>query len=116
MSSPEDHHEEQHEEQHGDTKVKKVRRMKASEEELDAAQVPLHLRDFCSHYLIPLNKCRRENYYLPWKCEEEKLLYERCQYREYLRRVRKMERLRKKIMKEKILEEERAAQQPAPQQ
>lgn len=31
---------------------------------------------------IPLNKCRQKNFYLPWKCEDERHTYEKCQYDE----------------------------------
>lgn len=41
----------------------------ATREEMSAARVPLAYRDSCAHLLIPLNKCRYEEYYLPWKCE-----------------------------------------------
>lgn len=33
------------------------------------ARLPLAYRDSCAHLLIPLNRCRFEEYYLPWKCE-----------------------------------------------
>lgn len=32
------------------------------------AKLPLAYRDSCAHLLIPLNKCRRETWYAPWKC------------------------------------------------
>jgi NADH-ubiquinone oxidoreductase B18 subunit (NDUFB7) len=32
--------------------------MKATLEELQAAQIPREYRDFCAHLLIPLNQCR----------------------------------------------------------
>lgn len=32
------------------------------------ARLPLAYRDSCAHLLIPLNKCRRETWYAPWKC------------------------------------------------
>eukprot|EP00899_Mesostigma_viride_P026895 jgi/Mesvir1/7390/Mv19191-RA.1 len=38
--------------------------------------------------LIPLNKCRREELYLPWKCQDERHAYEKCQYVEFLKRVK----------------------------
>ncbi|WFD35297.1 hypothetical protein MCUN1_002148 [Malassezia cuniculi] len=56
----------------------------ASLEECNAAHVPLGYRDSCSALLIPLNKCRRKTLYAPWKCEEERHTYERCQYEEYV--------------------------------
>lgn len=46
-------------------------------------------RDFCAHLLIPLNACRRDNFYLPWRCEHERHAYEKCQYFDYKRRVAK---------------------------
>lgn len=42
---------------------------KATREEMAAAHLPLAYRDGCAHLLIPLNRCRRAEYYLPWKCE-----------------------------------------------
>lgn len=36
---------------------------------MSAAKLPLAYRDSCAHLLIPLNRCRYEEYYLPWKCE-----------------------------------------------
>ena len=33
------------------------------------ARLPLAYRDSCAGLLIPLNKCRVKEFYLPWKCE-----------------------------------------------
>ena len=33
------------------------------------AKLPLAYRDSCANLLIPLNRCRVDTYYLPWKCE-----------------------------------------------
>lgn len=33
------------------------------------ARLPIQYRDTCAHLLIPLNRCRQQEYYLPWKCE-----------------------------------------------
>ncbi|PSR72865.1 hypothetical protein PHLCEN_2v11232 [Hermanssonia centrifuga] len=55
----------------------------ASQEELKAARVPLGWRDGCSALLLPLNVCRKEKYYLPWECENEKHAYEN-----YIRRMK----------------------------
>ncbi|KAI4736523.1 hypothetical protein E4T44_15250 [Aureobasidium sp. EXF-8845] len=41
----------------------------ASREEMSDARLPLAYRDTCAHLLIPLNRCRHNEYYLPWKCE-----------------------------------------------
>jgi len=60
----------------------------ASQEDLKANSIPLGWRDQCSSLLIPLNVCRRENNYLPWKCENERHTYEACQYKDYMRRMK----------------------------
>ncbi|KAJ7598926.1 B18 subunit of NADH:ubiquinone oxidoreductase [Mycena floridula] len=59
----------------------------ASQEELKANRVPLGWRDNCSALLIPLNLCRKQNYYLPWECQDQKHVYEKCQYDDYMRRM-----------------------------
>ncbi len=33
------------------------------------AKLPIQYRDNCANLLIPLNRCRVDSYYLPWKCE-----------------------------------------------
>ena len=57
------------------------------QEEVAKARVPLANRDCCVDVLIPLNECRRKNYYLPWKCEHERHAYELCQYKAYKSRT-----------------------------
>ncbi|OCK85002.1 hypothetical protein K432DRAFT_431869 [Lepidopterella palustris CBS 459.81] len=66
----------------------------ASREAMSEARLPLAYRDSCAHLLIPLNRCRYEEYYLPWKCENERHTYEKCQYEEFKKRVAKMDELR----------------------
>lgn len=51
------------------------------------AKIPLAWRDTCSHILIGLNKCRRETWWNPNKCEHERHIYEECEYNAYLQRV-----------------------------
>lgn len=38
--------------------------------------------------LLPLNVCRKDKYYLPWECENERHAYEKCQYEDYVRRMK----------------------------
>lgn len=88
----------------------------ASREAMSAAKLPIAYRDSCANLLIPLNRCRYEEYYLPWKCEvcqvfraafsrcgrsvtdcvfqTERHSYEKCQYDEFKKRVAKMDELR----------------------
>ncbi|KAL2038096.1 hypothetical protein N7G274_009043 [Stereocaulon virgatum] len=67
---------------------------RATREEMSAARLPLAYRDSCAHLLIPLNRCRFEEYYLPWKCVDERHSYEKCQYDEFKKRVAKMDEIR----------------------
>ncbi|KAK0672369.1 NADH-ubiquinone oxidoreductase B18 subunit-domain-containing protein [Cercophora samala] len=88
----------------------------ATREEMRDAKLPMAYRDSCGHLLIPLNRCRQDTYYLPWKCNvrtpprllfqltqpapnpsrrgDERHSYEKCQYVEFKKRVAKMDELR----------------------
>ncbi|CAO3685283.1 unnamed protein product [Umbelopsis vinacea] len=68
--------------------------MKATQKQMADARIPLEYRDYCAHLLIPLNKCRGETFYLPWKCENERHSYEKCQYEDYKRRMRVLDKAR----------------------
>eukprot|EP00177_Eucheuma_denticulatum_P005822 GFKZ01010624.1.p1 GENE.GFKZ01010624.1~~GFKZ01010624.1.p1 ORF type:complete len:102 (+),score=19.13 GFKZ01010624.1:250-555(+) len=65
-------------------------KMVATHEEMAEARVPMQWRDYCAHKLIPLNKCRRKNFYLPFRCEDLRHEYEKCQYEQYMLRVGEM--------------------------
>ena len=56
--------------------------MKVTREEMKAAQVPLAFRDYCAHILIPLNECRYDHWFSPFKCTDLRHAYEKCQYDE----------------------------------
>ncbi|CDP05403.1 unnamed protein product [Coffea canephora] len=56
------------------------KKMIATQEEMVEAKVPIPYRDQCAHLLIPLNKCRQAEFYLPWKCEDQRHSYEKCEY------------------------------------
>ena len=62
-----------------------------SEEEMKAAKIPLQWRDRCAAILVPLNKCRRETGFAPWKCTQLRHDYEECQYIDFQRRVQEYE-------------------------
>ena len=47
--------------------------VEATREQMSEAKLPLAYRDSCANLLIPLNRCRFETYYLPWKCEVRNL-------------------------------------------
>ena len=54
----------------------------ATQKQLSDAKIDLAYRDFCAHLLIPLNECESGATSLPWKCEHERHVYEKCQYKE----------------------------------
>ena len=54
--------------------------MIATEQEMKDARLDIMFRDYCAHLLIPLNKCRHDTWYAPWKCGDERHTYEKCQY------------------------------------
>jgi len=66
----------------------------ASQTELKAHKVPLPWRDQCSALLLPLNVCRKQTYYMPWECDHERHTYEKCQYDDYVRRMKALSKQR----------------------
>ena len=56
--------------------------MKASYEEMEAANLRLDERDYCAHLILDFYKCRRQNY--PWvaACKAEKHAWDECQFKE----------------------------------
>ncbi|KAJ3092164.1 hypothetical protein HK102_010125 [Quaeritorhiza haematococci] len=78
--------------------------MLISQEEMQRQQIPLEFRDYCAHLLPELNKCRVENYYLPWRCSKERVAWQKCQYDDYHRRMKVLEK------QKRLDEEQRAAQ------
>jgi len=62
----------------------------ASQTEAKRARIPLGWRDQCSSLLIPLNVCRKGTFYMPWECENERHAYEKCQYDDYMRRMKEL--------------------------
>ncbi|KAG2301708.1 hypothetical protein Bca4012_059945 [Brassica carinata] len=77
------------------------KKMIATQEEMVAAKVPLGYRDQCAHLLIPLNKCRQAEFFLPWKCEDERHVYEKCEYELVMERMLAMQKIREEEAKAK---------------
>ncbi|KAF6174601.1 hypothetical protein GIB67_006253 [Kingdonia uniflora] len=69
--------------------------MIATQAEMMEARVPIPYRDQCAHLLIPLNKCRSAELFLPWKCENERHTYEKCEYELVMERMLQMQKIRK---------------------
>jgi hypothetical protein len=64
--------------------------VQATREQMSEARLPMAYRDSCAHLLIPLNQCRRKEYYLPWKCEvgHERVKDRQTQWLTYAHRTR----------------------------
>ncbi|XP_027098281.1 NADH dehydrogenase [ubiquinone] 1 beta subcomplex subunit 7-like [Coffea eugenioides] len=77
------------------------KKMIATQEEMVEAKVPIPYRDQCAHLLIPLNKCRQAEFYLPWKCEDQRHSYEKCEYELVMERMLQMQKIREAEAKQK---------------
>mmetsp|Transcript_36928 Transcript_36928/g.94334 ORF Transcript_36928/g.94334 Transcript_36928/m.94334 type:complete len:80 (+) Transcript_36928:3-242(+) len=66
-------------------------RVPPNEQDCKDNLIDIGWRDYCSHLLIPLNKCRYREFFLPWKCEKERHAYEACQYHEFQYRMKKLQ-------------------------
>jgi NADH dehydrogenase (ubiquinone) 1 beta subcomplex subunit 7 len=56
--------------------------MIATEDEMEAAKLELHERDYCAHKLIDFRKCRSENFPYVANCKHEKHAYLTCEFEE----------------------------------
>ncbi|KMZ70434.1 NADH-ubiquinone oxidoreductase B18 subunit family protein, expressed [Zostera marina] len=88
----------------GEVKLGSSKPMIATRKEMVDEKVPIAYRDQCAHLLIPLNKCRSAELFLPWKCENERHTYEKCEYELVMERMLQMQKIRQR-------EEERLKQQ-----
>ncbi|KAL1832727.1 hypothetical protein ACET3Z_002378 [Daucus carota] len=70
------------------------KKMIATQQEMVDNRVPIPYRDQCAHLLIPLNKCRQSEFYLPWKCENERHSYEKCEYELVMERMLQMQKIK----------------------
>ncbi|CAH1763038.1 8199_t:CDS:2 [Entrophospora sp. SA101] len=68
--------------------------MIATQKEMSEAGLPLEWRDYCAHLALRLNKCRNSTWFLPWKCQDERHTYEKCQYEDYVRRMKILEKMK----------------------
>ncbi|TYH84104.1 hypothetical protein ES332_D02G176000v1 [Gossypium tomentosum] len=75
------------------------KKMIATQAEMVEDKVPIPYRDQCAHLLIPLNKCRQAEFYLPWKCEIERHSYEKCEYELVMERMLQMQKIREEEAK-----------------
>jgi hypothetical protein len=67
----------------------------ASKADMKKHKIPICWRDQCAGLLIPLNVCRKETWYNPLECTHERHMYEKCQHREYQKRIDAMDEHRR---------------------
>ena len=63
-----------------------IPKMQMTEQEMKDKKIHPAFRDFCAHLLVPLNKCRQDNNFAPWKCNDERHLYKACKWNDQIRR------------------------------
>ncbi|CAD5125239.1 DgyrCDS13481 [Dimorphilus gyrociliatus] len=80
---------------------REVRKNYATKEELQAANIKPHFRDYCAHLLLPFYKCRNDNW--PWvvNCKPELHAWEHCQYEDFVLRMKEYERERRLLERAK---------------
>uniref|UniRef100_A0A915CWB0 NADH dehydrogenase [ubiquinone] 1 beta subcomplex subunit 7 n=1 Tax=Ditylenchus dipsaci TaxID=166011 RepID=A0A915CWB0_9BILA len=88
---------------------RKKREMVATVEEMDRWQLDAHSRDYCAHKLIKWMQCMKENnpvanYY----CDHDKHDYYKCNYEDYIMRMKEYER-EKRLLARKVRKEKAAA-------
>ncbi len=55
---------------------------KYTDAEMNALKIPHEYRDYCAHLLIPLYKCRDDNFPFFSSCKPQEHEYMHCQYEE----------------------------------
>uniref|UniRef100_A0A0K0F6E4 NADH dehydrogenase [ubiquinone] 1 beta subcomplex subunit 7 n=1 Tax=Strongyloides venezuelensis TaxID=75913 RepID=A0A0K0F6E4_STRVS len=90
---------------YGFPKGRKPREMKVTMEEMDNWNLTTAQRDYCAHLLIPFLKCQRENApFVGHTCDTERHNWDRCEYDDYLMRIKEFERERR-LLKRKARKE-----------
>ncbi|KAA0146090.1 hypothetical protein FNF27_03577 [Cafeteria roenbergensis] len=69
-------------------KFSEERELKADPVWLKRERVQPILRDFCSHLMMPWQRCRAETRFASWKCGVEKHAWEECMEHEFARAMR----------------------------
>ncbi|MGH0135441.1 UNVERIFIED_CONTAM: hypothetical protein FKN15_008050 [Acipenser sinensis] len=56
--------------------------MVATQEQMNAAQLPIEQRDYCAHHLLKLMKCKRDNWPNFLACKHERHDWDYCEHQE----------------------------------
>ncbi|KAK2580413.1 hypothetical protein KPH14_006164 [Odynerus spinipes] len=89
----------------GFTKARKPRVMIATEAEMKAVRIPKDLRDYCAHLLLDVEACKRLNFPFIRNCEHEIHTYHKCEYEDYILRMKEFERERRLLERQKRTKE-----------
>ncbi|XP_058463882.1 NADH dehydrogenase [ubiquinone] 1 beta subcomplex subunit 7 [Malaya genurostris] len=87
---------------------RKERVMIATEQEMEAAKVPLENRDYCAHKLIAHMACRADVWPFAYKCAHEKHDYLNCQHEDYIYRMKEYEREKRLLLRKQRIEKKQA--------
>ncbi|KAM6218269.1 NADH dehydrogenase [ubiquinone] 1 beta subcomplex subunit 7 [Rhynchocyon petersi] len=87
---------------------RKERVMVATQQQMNDAQLPLHLRDYCAHHLIRLLKCKRDTFPNFLACKHEQHDWEYCEHLDYVSRMKEFERERRLLQRKKRREKREA--------
>ncbi|GAV04371.1 hypothetical protein RvY_14659 [Ramazzottius varieornatus] len=74
---------------------RKERVMVATQEEMEAANLRLHERDYCAHHGVAYRKCMANNMPWYWKCKHFKHEWMECEYEDAVMRIKEYERERR---------------------
>ncbi|XP_051898146.1 NADH dehydrogenase [ubiquinone] 1 beta subcomplex subunit 7 [Pristis pectinata] len=88
---------------------RRKREMIATQEEMNAAQLPLSQRDYCAHHLIKFLKCKRDMWPNFLECKHERHDWDKCEHEDYVMRMKEYERERRLLMRKKLTEKSQAA-------
>ncbi|KHJ94770.1 NADH-ubiquinone oxidoreductase B18 subunit [Oesophagostomum dentatum] len=84
--------------------------MKVTWEEMDQYNLKPGQRDYCAHLLIPLMKCQRDNApFAGHMCDTERNAWDKCEYEDYIMRIKEFERERRLLMRKQRKEAMAAA-------
>lgn len=76
----------------GFERKRKIRKMIATEDEMDAARLLPSQRDYCAHKFIPLKECMGKSGYFKFLCEPQVHEYVHCINDDYVLRMKEFER------------------------
>ncbi|XP_069460050.1 NADH dehydrogenase [ubiquinone] 1 beta subcomplex subunit 7 [Ambystoma mexicanum] len=89
---------------------RKERVMIATQEEMNTAQLPLELRDYCAHHLMKLLKCKRDSWPKILACKHERHDWNYCEHQDFVMRMKEYERERRLLARKKRLEDKHTAE------